>query len=47
MLVCFGLGVYLYVGILCAKTLLGFSMDLSSSIRLENVGTSKLEAKNW
>jgi len=44
-----------YIGILYAKAFSGFSMDLSSSIQLEDVassiqgeivGTSKLEAKN-
>jgi len=37
----FCLFVYLCIGIVCAKIVLAFSMDLSSSIQLEDVGFTK------
>jgi len=39
--------VYLYVGILCAKTFSGFSIDLSSSIKLEDVGFINSRGECW
>jgi len=41
MLVCFYLDVYLCIGILYAKGFSGFSMDLNSSIQLEDFGFIK------
>jgi len=42
MFVCFCLYFYLYIGILYAKAFLGFSMDLNSSIQLEDADFIKL-----
>jgi len=42
MVVCFCLDVYLCIGILYVKAFSSFSMDLRSSIQLEDVGFIKL-----
>jgi len=41
------LDVYLYVGILCKKASSGFSMDLSSSIQLKDVGFINSRGECW